>query len=306
MNANSMRPLGILSAAMFVACRQATIPLPTPDISASMSGNDAIARGEYIVRNVGGCGGCHAGGQRQQDGPLSGGTEFKDWRLGTVRAANLTPDSATGLGSWNEAEIMRALRNGVRKDGRLLAPVMPYEFLHGMSDEDAYAVARYLKSQPPVSNAVRQNTNFFFGIGKLFFLGPVKGTTILGPQRAATAEYGGYLVNHVATCGHCHTPRGGLRDSYDKRKAFAGDNTPPKGFPAKPRNITPDSATGIGRWSEADFVRTLRTGVNPAGDSLHPMMPWRSYRRMTEDDLKAMYRYLRTVPAIRNAVSSDR
>jgi hypothetical protein len=76
---------------------------------------------------------------------------------------------------------------------------------------------------------------------------------------------------------------------------------PPKGFPSRPSNLTPDP-TGIGAWSEADFVRTLRTGVNPRGDSMDPSMPWREMRRMTDDDLRAIYRYLRSLPPIRNDV----
>ena len=104
------------------------------------------------------------------------------------------------------------------------------------------------------------------------------------PARGPTAAYGNYLADHVALCAHCHTPRSGIRDQYDDKLAYAGDATPPKGFPVNPSNITPDSATGIGRWTEEDFVRTIRTGVNPSGDSLNPIMPWRTIRRMTDDD----------------------
>jgi hypothetical protein len=85
-------------------------------------------------------------------------------------------------------------------------------------------------------------------------------------------------------------------------RLFAGNAHPPKDFPANPANLTPDSATGIGRWSEDDFIRTIRTGVNPRGDSLKPIMPWRETARMTDDDLRAIFRYLRTVPPIRNDV----
>ena len=83
-------------------------------------------------------------------------------------------------------------------------------------------------------------------------------------------------------------------------RPFAGDATSP--FPANPANLTPDDETGIGRWTEEDFLRALRTGVNPRGDSIHPFMPWRELRRMAEDDLRAIYRYLRTLPPIRNPV----
>jgi mono/diheme cytochrome c family protein len=260
------------------------------------------ARGEYLVRSVAVCGGCHAADPERPDGPLSGGLRFKDWRLGAIRAANLTPDSATGLGAWSEAEIVRALRNGQSRDGRLLAPVMPYEWLHAMSDRDALAVARYLKSLAPVPNAVRQRPNVVFGLGKLFVLGPKRGTSASAPPPGPTAEHGAYLAQHVGLCAECHTPRHGPMSTPDRRRLFAGSAHPPKDFPANPANLTPDSATGIGRWTEADFLRTLRTGVDPKGDTLHPFMPWHENRRMTDEDLRAIYRFLQTLPPVANAV----
>src|SRR5437868_2407291 len=153
-----MKKSAFIAAILIVfGCSHTQVPLPAlPPVN-----DDAalVARGEYLVRSVAVCGGCHSapGEKRDPDGPLSGGEEFRNWRIGVARASNLTPDSQTGLGNWTDAEIVRALRNGVRKDGRLLAPVMPYEWLHEMSDADALAVARYLKSVPPVSNHVNQN-----------------------------------------------------------------------------------------------------------------------------------------------------
>jgi mono/diheme cytochrome c family protein len=262
-------------------------------------------RGEYIVRTVAVCGGCHAADEKNPDGPLSGGHEFRDWRIGVARGSNLTSDPDTGLGNWSEAEIVRALRNGERKDGRLLAPVMPYEWLHEMSDADAFSVARYLKSLPPVRNPVQQNPNFVFKLGKLLFLRPLPAMSISAPPAGATPAYGGYLAQHVAFCGECHTPRTGLRAAADRSRLFAGQTHPPKDFPAKPSNLTPEPDTGIGGWSEADFVKTIRTGVTPDSEEMHPFMPWHQLRRMSDDDLHAVYRYLRTVPPIRNEVMPD-
>ena len=283
-------------ALMSWSCSHGQIPLPAPPPGAS---GDA-ARGEYIVRNVAACGGCHAASERDPDGPLSGGREFHDWRIGTARASNLTPDNETGLGTWSEAEIVRALRNGQRRDGRLLAPVMPYEWLHEMSDDDAFAVARYLKSLPPVRNQVTQSPSIWFKLGKLF-LGPKPAQSVTAPARAATAEYGGYLSQHVGLCAECHTPRGGVRSTPDMSRLFAGMSNPPKGFPANPSNLTPDS-TGIAKWSEDDFLKTIHTGVDPSGNHLHPFMPWKENRRMTDDDLRAINRFLRTLPPIHNDV----
>jgi mono/diheme cytochrome c family protein len=287
-----------LICALLVAvagCGHTQIPLPAmPAVSSA----DSIARGKSIVRDAAVCGGCHSASERDPDGALSGGKEFRDWRIGTIRGANLTPDDATGLGTWSEAEIVRAMRNGVRKDGRLLAPVMPYEWFHGMSDDDAFAVARYLKSLAPVRNEVTQNPNIFFKLGKIFFLRPAPAESIVAPPRGPTAQYGGYLSQHVALCAECHTPRVGIRSVPDKSRLFAGMPHPPKDFPANPSNLTPDPTTGIGNWTEADFLQTIRRGVDPAGRTLHPFMPWRQNGRMSDDDLRAIYAFLRTLPPI--------
>ena len=194
---------------------------------------------------------------------------------------------------------MRALRNGQSKDGRLIAPVMPYEWYHEMSDEDALAVARYLLSLSPVRNEVKQSPSFAFKVGRALFLRPKSALSVSTPPSSATTEYGRYLSNHVGLCADCHTQRVGLLQKPDRSRLFAGMTNPPKGFPAKPPNITPHPETGIGKWSEEDFVKAMRTGVTPNGGKLHPFMPWPKLKRMTDDDLHAIYAYLRTVPAIR-------
>lgn len=293
--------LPVAAALIAAACAHGGVPLPSPPAATASEAAD-VARGEAIVRNVAVCGGCHAAGEGNPDGPLSGGHEFRDWRVGTVRASNLTPDKETGLGTWSDAEIVRAIRTGVRKDGRLLAPAMPYVWFNEMSDADAFAVARYLRSLPPVSNPVRQDFNLLFRIGKTFLLRPAPAGQVAGTPRGATPEYGAYLSQHAGLCAECHTPRGGLKDEADRSRLFAGSAHPPKGFPANPSNLTPDAATGIGSWSEEAFVQTIRTGVDPRGVHLHPFMPWHQNARMTDDDLRAIYRFLRTVPAIRNEV----
>ena len=252
----------------------------------------SIARGEYLVRNVAVCGGCHSSEEKNPDGALAGGREFRDWRVGVARASNLTSDDETGLGTWTDEEIAHAIRTGVRKDGRLLAPVMPYEWFSAMSDSDAIAIARYLRSLPPVHNAVRQNPNLVFKFAKAVILRPAR----------VHVDQTGYLAQHVGLCGECHTPRTRVRAEADRSRLFAGNANPPGDFPAKPSNLTPDTETGIGLWSEADFIRTIRTGVDPAGKRLNPFMPWHQNARMTDDDLRAIYAFLMTVKPIRNDV----
>lgn len=289
----------IASLLLLVALGCSHAGVPVPALTAAASGDSSAARGEYLVRNVAVCGHCHSADPKNADAPLSGGREFQDWRIGTARASNLTPDRETGLGTWSEAEIVRAIRNGERKDGRLLAPVMPYGWFHEMSDSDALAVARYLLTLPPVRNEVKQSPSLVFRLGKLFLLRPLPAVTVAATPTSDTVRYGAYLTQHAGLCADCHTERTGLLQKPDRSRLFAGMQHPPKGFPAQPTNITPDHDAGIGKWSEADFVRALRTGVTPDGEQLHPFMPWREVARMTDDDLHAMYAYLRTVPPLR-------
>lgn len=294
------RGAAVLAVGLLAGCGGGQVPLP--DLPAAVDTTALLVRGEYLVRDVAVCGHCHAADPRNPDGPLSGGLAFRNWRLGTIRASNLTPDSATGIGAWTEAEIVRALRTGEDREDEVLAPVMPYRWFHGMSDRDALAVALYLNSREPVRNEVENDPNLVFRAARFFFLSPREAPGGTAPPPAPTAEYGRYLANHVALCADCHTPRTGLRSTPDLDRRFAGQADPPESFPANPDNLTPDPETGIGRWSEEDFLRTLRTGVNPQGDSLHPFMPWQQYQRMTEEDLRAIYRYLRTLPPIRHRV----
>src|SRR5262245_60871972 len=98
----------LICIALAAGCRTAQVALP----ALSASSDATVARGEYIVRNAAVCGHCHAADRKNPDGPLSGGAEFKNWRVGVSRASNLTPDADTGLGAWSEAEIVRAMRNG--------------------------------------------------------------------------------------------------------------------------------------------------------------------------------------------------
>jgi mono/diheme cytochrome c family protein len=311
MNANFTCPplkswgawLALLWGGSVAACTSPYSRTLSPEV-AGIDTTGFVETGEYLVRSVAVCGQCHAEDIRDPDGPLLGGFEFKSWRFGTYRAANLTPDSATGLGRWTVGEIVRALRTGVDDQGKVLLPVMPYEWLRQLSDRDALAIALYLKSAEPVRQETEDDPNLIISlVGELFIrpAPPVEGS-VQAPPLEPSVEYGRYLAVTVGLCANCHTPRGGLQQGFDRDRMFAGDPDPPGDFPVPPANLTPDSATGIGRWSEEDFIRTIRQGVNPDGDSLNSFMSWKQYGRMTDMDLRAIYRYLRTLPPIRNEI----
>jgi mono/diheme cytochrome c family protein len=241
---------------------------------------EAIARGEVLV-NVSGCTGCHSPN-------LGGEIFFDDVMMGTFAAPNLTSGQG-GVGSaYTDADWERAIRHGVRPDGTGLI-LMPSERFTHYSDEDVAALIAYLKSVPPVDHEPPALT--FGPLGHLLItldaiqpapemIDPATAHPATAPS-GATAERGQYLTQ-IGDCAGCHG-EGLVGRSPEEAPPPAGPNLTPSG--------------DLGSWSEADFVKTIRTGVTPTGDSLDPMeMPWPNYARLSDEDLKAIYLYLQSLP----------
>lgn len=293
-----------------------------------------VSRGEYIVKYAAQCWQCHGAPEavdQRENAPLSGGRTIDlstlgpgygtfPMGLGTYTVPNITPDPDTGIGRWTDGEVVRALREGIGRDGHMLFPIMPYEWLHSLSDEDALAVVAYLRSRPPVRNLPPPSRPSLAARALLAFdviqpQAPISGT-VPAPPPGPTAAYGGYLANQVAMCSACHTPRDPQTWQPLLDRPFAGSlfpipvpSPPPplppglegggaegEGGPLYAPNLTPDPEAGIGRWSEADFIRAMRQGVTPEGRTLRPAMPWPWYAQMSDDDLRAIYLYLRSLP----------
>jgi mono/diheme cytochrome c family protein len=294
--------------AVYVASRQSLrFNAPEPPIAASAD-SAVIARGHYVVRVIGNCAACHgATGQQQAymegaDVPLSGGFEFKI-PPGEFRVRNITPDPETGIGAISDGKIARALRFGVGHDGRALLPFME---MQGLSDEDLVAAISYLRSQAPVRNAVPDH--------HYNLLGRIVRATVLanpvGPKsppphqspRGATVENGRYLAGSVANCWACHTRRdpntGELTGTlYGGNTELADDFDPKRTW--HPPNLTPDPRTGRSAiYTEDKFVARFRAGRVIPGSP----MPWQAFRLMTDDDIRAIYRFLRTLPPVENDV----
>ncbi len=289
---------------------------PAPELAAPNSAQ-ALSRGEYLVKSVAQCWRCHAApeaGEPNENAPLSGGGAidlsslgpgfgFLPLGLGTYLAPNITPDPDTGIGRWTDGEIVRALREGISRDGHMLFPIMPYQELRGLSDEDALAIVAYLRSRPPVRNLVPPRQLSLAARGLIAFevirpAAPISGP-VTAPPPGPTPAYGGYLANHVALCSACHTPRDPQTWQALSERPFSGSLFPIPLAGARPTtyapNITADPDQGIGAWSEGDFIRALREGVTPQGRLLDPAMP--RYPQMNADDLRAIYLYLRALPA---------
>jgi mono/diheme cytochrome c family protein len=288
---------------------------PAPQMTAPREAQ-TVARGEYLYKYSLGCWECHGSqGSHSPEEPQAGGLEFDMTDIGPgfglVYAANLTPDVETGIGTWSDGELVRSLREGLDREGHLLFPIMEAELWHSLSDEDVLALVAYLRSLPPVRNEVPANRLSFaakalIAVGVLKPQPPVT-APVVAPPRAATPEYGKYLAWHASTCFGCHTPRDPNTGQFDRTRPFAGGlfAFPEEGFTTTGSNLTPDVTTGIGDWTEEQFMTAMRTGLRPDGTVMLPFMPWPSYGQWSEDDLRAVWLYLRSLEPVVHEVPAS-
>lgn len=268
-----------------------------------------LQRGHYLSNSVSGCSYCHSEHDwTKATQPILPGREGVGERVpfaglpGQVTAPNLTPDPQTGAGSWTDDQLARAIREGIGHDGRALFPLMPYPRLYTMSDEDLASVIVYLRSLPPVHNDLPA-TNIIFPVKYLIRNAPQPLTEpVSGPDPSDRVAWGKYLTT-IAGCEDCHTPQ----DSHHEEMAnmhFAGGTVLAEtGASAAASNITPD-ASGISYYDEATFLKAFRTGYVGAR-KLSSVMPYAFYGNMTDDDLKAIFAYLRTVKAVQHRVDNS-
>ena len=222
---------------------------------------------------------------------------------GRVVAPNITSDVATGVGGWTDDELARAIREGVSRDGRTLFPMMPYERFRRMSDEDLASIIVFLRTIPSVRRELPK-TDIIFPVKYLIRSAPQPITQPVPPDDATSADpvkRGAYLVN-LADCAFCHTPH--VRGQPVPGMGFAGGMIlqGPWGSVAS-ANLTPD-VSGINYYDEALFIRALRTGYVRARE-LKPIMPYWEFAKMTDDDLKAIFAYLRALKPIKHRVDNS-
>jgi mono/diheme cytochrome c family protein len=265
-------------------------------------------RGFYLVNTIMACGNCHsprdAEGRTITEKALSGGLKFTTPAF-IATAPNITPDVETGIGSWSDAEIRRALVEGMRPDhGRLagvpLAAIMPANFYRALLPDDLDAIIAYLRSVTPVRNEVQEP------VYKLPVHRDAYPDAEAGFNKAMLADpvrHGAYLVT-IGHCMECHSAwsrgisdfRGGLGHGG---RAFPPREGSPEGTPPSiAANITSDPAAGIGAWSDQDIARAITQGVARDGRPLKPPMAYAFYARLKEADLADIIAYLRTVPPL--------
>jgi mono/diheme cytochrome c family protein len=268
---------------------------------------ERLARGRYLANTVG-CIYCHsehdwkAPGAPPIEAKLGGGQVFPEKDLpGVVIAPNLTPDPETGAGTWSDDQFARAIREGIAHDGGTLFPLMPYQHYRAMSDEDLASIVVYLRSLPPVRNPLPK-TEIIFPVKYLIRNAPQPLDGPVPPSDRSTAvKRGGYLVN-IAGCPICHTPQ--ERGQPNTSLAFAGGFTFTGPLPTVTSpNITPDPS-GIPYYDENLFLQVMHTGRVRARE-LSAVMPFVAYRNMTDDDLKDIFAYLRTIPAVHHRVDNS-
>ncbi|HEX6587372.1 MAG TPA: hypothetical protein VF039_00005, partial [Longimicrobiales bacterium] len=263
-----------------------------------------IDRGRYLAYGPAHCAYCHNTAEnwpRLESGehvPLVGGGTFA-LPFGTFYAPNLTPDDETGIGRATDQQLARMLRHNIRVSGRVAIPFMEFQDL---SDEDVVALISFLRSQEAVRHEVPDADVSLLGKVLLtFMIKPVDGDPpATTPAEEITLERGRYLAMNVANCKGCHSTRSMTDGSYIGAPFSGGmqmslDGDASRGFVTP--NLTPDPATGrITSWTEDQFVARFRAG--PQFRESH--MPWNAFRRMSDTDLRAIYRFLRTLEPVVN------
>jgi DNA-directed RNA polymerase subunit RPC12/RpoP len=286
---------------------------PAPDLRVELT-PERLARGEYLARSVYLCLDCHSQIDTTKYGtPIKPGTEGGGGECftkenagfpGTVCAQNITPDKESGVGNWTDGELLRAIREGVSRDGSALFPMMPYQLAKNLSDEDTKSIVAYLRTLKPISNKISKGkAQIDFPVNLFIKFAPQPVETVPEPDRKDSVAYGKYLSY---ACLECHTP---VDDKMQKiaGKEFSGGREFRFGeLKVRTANITAH-ATGIGNRTKEQFVG-LFAGWRAVAE--HPtvapkdntMMPWAQLKNLTDEDLGAIYDFLQTVPKVDNVV----
>ena len=273
---------------------------------------ERIANGEYLANHVAVCMDCHSTRDWSRfaapvkPGTLGKGGEFfgEDAGFpGKFYSKNITP---ANLKNWTDGEIFRTITTGVDKNGNALFPVMPYKYYGKLDKQDVYDIIAYIRSLKPI-----ENTNIVHSVDfpMNFILNtiPSKATYGTKPPKSDSIKYGAYLTN-AAGCIECHTQVN--KGQIIPKLAFSGGREfkMPNGI-LRSANITPDNTTGIGSWTENQFLLRFKAYTDSVNlpvlnaNEVNTIMPWPMYCGMDSSDLKSIYRYLRTLKPIKNEVA---
>ena len=274
-------------------------PLSAPAEQSDGQAFAQVEKGRYLAV-VADCGSCHT---LPGSGHLFAGGREIETPFGNLVAPNITPDGATGIGTWSDDEFDAAVRKGVRRDGSRLYPAMPYNDYTLMSRDDVLAIRAYLNTVPPVMNAVVADTLPFpydiraaMGVWDALYF--TEGAYRPDPAKSAEWNRGAYLVTGPGHCGACHTPKSALGGDKNSQYLRGGDL---QAWFAP--NITDDNNRGLGRWTNDEVVAYLQTGHNRISAATGPMaeVVSNSTSQMTTADLKAIATYLKSFAGVADA-----
>ncbi len=308
----------ILAVGSFLTYLQMAFPkageIPKFTITSSP---EKIERGKYLATHVAVCIDCHSTRDwNLYSGPIVPGTEGKGGELfdeqlgfpGKIYARNITPE---GLGKISDSELLYIISTGVRQGNRAMFPVMPYPNYGTLDIEDVNDLMAYIRTLTPVKNEV-QESRLNFPMNLIVRTIPKPAQFTKRPNPSDSLAYGKYLIT-MASCSECHTQavKGEKLPGMDYAGGFVF--TTPWGK-VHSANITPDEETGIGAWTRAQFIAKFKTFDNEKAKNIpmkppyseayfNTIMPWTMYAGMTEQDIGAIYTYLKTVKPVKNKVT---
>lgn len=277
-----------------------------PEIPAVTITPERIARGAKLSSML--CYKCHF---NPGTGKLTGRYLDEAPQFGKIASRNITHDKEIGIGSWTDAQLIYFIRTGIHPfKNKYIPPYMPK--LAHISDEDLNSLIAYLRSEDPVlqaSNTELPESELSFLTKFLCFVAfkpfPLPEAPIADPDTNNQVEWGKYIALNQMECFSCHSKNFKSNDYFNPEKSegfFGGGNdmTDMDGNKIYTRNLTMDEETGIGKWTEDQFVKAVITGVLPSGPAVrYPMVP---YTGLSESEAKAIYAYLKTIPKISNKV----
>ena len=266
---------------IFLAAFAATV------CGSTASGNSLLERGEYLVEGPAGCGKCHTA-------PEPGSPAYGGWTIHevafTAEAPNITP--ASRIADWSDAELSRAIREGIRPDGSVIGPPMPIGLYRGLSDTDLAAIVAYIRTLEPVETEFRRS-DYPFPLPPNYGP-PVEHVPDI--PRGETVEYGAYLAGPVAHCIECHSLTHEGPDFETNLGGGGYEFEGPWGVSIA-ANIT-SHPEALAQYSDDEVFQMVTTGVRPGGTQMNPPMGYAYYARTAPEDIRAIIKYLRTLPPI--------
>lgn len=308
--------LGVLLLVIIVLLTYVKTALPNVDAAPALTIEytpERIAQGEYLATHVTVCMDCHSKRDWSKfSGPLVAGTtgqggERFDQTVGMPGiyfSKNITPE---GISRYTDGELFRIITTGVTKEGKALFPLMPFTYYGRMDPEDIYSIIAYVRSLKSIKNEVPESASDFpmnFIINTL----PQKADPHKRPDTTDLITYGAYMTN-ASGCRECHTriEKGQIIEEF----AFSGGREfqMPDGSIIRSSNLTKDIKTGIGQWTEEQFIQRFKIYSDSSGKKIsvrpgefNSVMPWTMYAGMNRQDLRAIFAYLKTIKAIPNKV----